>query len=309
MPWYLDLIMKFIRPHRAEGVVRLAGEDATLRAIAREAVGTLGADSGHYPALWALHRRRRRFIASSAWRPAPQPQPAERRTVRLTRAYRAVWGTVLGAGLLAALVLVLQFDAEHRKNRFVSAEQAVTLAQIAAPIALVALGIGLLLRVPGVVDAEVVEVLASLVGLLALGMLVFRFGVGAGDGRGFTEDDVAWWIPVSALVLLLLIGIVVRCDVARRRANPWKPPRGSAGAGHRVLRELRRTAARLAGIDIDTEQAIEWSARLDVLDKRGIDADAVAQAREMTPIAWLAWMSYDGELEISGVVPRSSRDG
>lgn len=43
---------------------------------------------------------------------------------------------------------------------------------------------------------------------------------------------------------------------------------------------------------------------IDGLARRGIAPACLAQARAMTPAAWLAWMAYDGERDLRGIVPR-----
>jgi len=48
----------------------------------------------------------------------------------------------------------------------------------------------------------------------------------------------------------------------------------------------------------------EWTRRLDALAAAGIDAATVAQARTLAPAAWVAWLAYDGEIDIAGVIPR-----
>jgi len=49
----------------------------------------------------------------------------------------------------------------------------------------------------------------------------------------------------------------------------------------------------------------DWQRRLDRLAEKGASSATIAQARTMTPSAWLAWLGYDGEIEIRSVLPRS----
>jgi len=48
----------------------------------------------------------------------------------------------------------------------------------------------------------------------------------------------------------------------------------------------------------------DWQRRLDRLAEKDTSSATIAQARTMTPAAWLAWLGYDGEIEIRSVLPR-----
>lgn len=72
-----------------------------------------------------------------------------------------------------------------------------------------------------------------------------------------------------------------------------------------ALRELRRIAERLAVTKASAAMQQDWQRRLDRLAEKGASSATIAQARTMTPSAWLAWLGYDGEIEIRSVLPRS----
>ena len=107
------------------------------------------------------------------------------------------------------------------------------------------------------------------------------------------------------VIVLLSVGIVLRCDPVRRRgASSFSAP--VVGRRADVNTELRCTAERFAASSReDKAAAADWRARLDVLERRGVDGASIAQARAMTTSAWLAWLAYDGEVGIADVVARS----
>lgn len=66
-------------------------------------------------------------------------------------------------------------------------------------------------------SARTGETVAVLVGMICGGILVFRLVVGGSDDRGFDQQDLAAWLPMTAVSVLLIIGIAVRSDLVRRR--------------------------------------------------------------------------------------------
>lgn len=285
-------------------VVRLQGEDTDVREIGQAAVNAMEvrpqAASALFARLWSIHQRRRSAVsAMSAQQPASATPPVLRET---GSALRAVWGTLLGIGLTAALVSAVMFGPSDRKNAFLNPELAGTVALVAGAIAVPALMIVLLLRVPDHQSARVGETLSVLVGLVCVGMLVFRLAAGSADERGFSSEAIAWWVPMTAVIELLIIGLAVRSDGVRRGpADPADRAAKRSGADDR--HQMRRDAEWASSMKSEPAVATAWTAGLDDLRER-VDPDALAQARAMTPAAWLAWMSYDGEIDISGVVPR-----
>lgn len=287
-------------------VVRLAGDDASVSAVAKEAVEVLRAQpqaaSALFSRLWNLHQRRRRFVSASA-APAIAVATAPARA-RSSAGYRAVWGTLLGLGLTAALTSAVMLGPSDRRNAFMNPELAMSTAVIAGAIAIPVLLITLLLKVPDVRSARIGETFSVLVGLLCVAMLVVRLILGTGDDRGFTPDDLAIWLPMTAVIALLIAGVAIRSDLVRRQdAAP------STGAGTSVdpgdLRQMRRDAEWAASSSSPTpSDKAEWSRRLDTLASAGIDATTIAQARTLAPAAWVAWLAYDGEIDIAGVIPR-----
>lgn len=220
-------------------------------------------------------------------------------------AYRAFWGVVLGIGLVAALVGAVTLGLADRKNAFSDPATSLSLALAAGTVAAAALLVVLLLRVPDPASARTGEASSVVVGLLCAGILVFRLVAGTSDDRGFTPSDLAVWLPLTAVVVLLIVGIVIRTDPVRRQAvAPSR--RGRAPSGTDAVRQLRRDAEWAASVmKPDPSMMALWLSRLDAAAERGVDPAAVAQARTLTPAAWLAWLAYDGERDIAGVVPRS----
>lgn len=286
-----------------ESVVRLPGDDAAVRAVSREAVEVLqqsGSGGELFPALWNLQDRRRRFIATARARTSVSVAEAQ---AQAGRAYRALWSVLLGVGLVAAVAAASMLGPADRKNQYTAAGSALAVAQVAGAVALLVLLLVLVLRVPEPSVARVGEGSAVVVGILCAAMLMYRLVAGTSDGRGFTAPDLATWVPMMAVIVLLMVGIVLRCDPVRRRGASACPA-SVGGRPSDVNKELRRTAERLASLPDGKAAAADWRARLGVLEQRGVDARSVAQARTMTPSAWLAWLAYDGEISLAGVVPR-----
>ncbi|GGM39363.1 hypothetical protein [Microbacterium saperdae] len=287
-------------------MTRLSGDDSAVREVGAAAVKALGADpqaaSALFSRLWKLHLRRARFVTSATAQPvSSSAAPPERESGAL---YRTVWGVLLGIGLVAALVQAVMLGPADRRNSFMDPSTALAVALVAGVIAIPALLIVLVLRVPDHKSARTGETLAVLVGLICGGILVFRLVVGGSDDRGFDPQDLVAWLPMTAVSVLLIIGIAVRSDLVRRR-SVGPAPAGSAGAQTDSVREMRREAEWAASSTRqDATAKTDWLARLDQLGERGVDADSVAQARTMTPAAWLTWLAYDGEIDIAGVIPR-----
>lgn len=289
-------------------VVRLSGDDATVIAVAKEAVEVLRAQpqaaSALFSRLWNLHRRRRRFVSASTVPSIATATPAMQTRARSSAGYRAVWGTLLGLGLTAALTAAVMLGPPGRKNAYMNAEHAMSTAVVAGAIAVPVLLITLLLKVPDAQSARIGAVTSLLVGLLCASLLLTRFLLGTGDDRGFTPEDLAIWLPMTAVIALLIAGIAIRSDLVRRQdAAPSTGARASLDPGD--LRQMRRDAewAASSSSPTPTDKA-EWSRRLDALANAGIDASTIAQARTLAPAAWVAWLAYDGEIDIAGVIPR-----
>ncbi|WP_409464583.1 hypothetical protein [Amycolatopsis sp. GA6-003] len=290
-------------------VVRLVGEDAEVRAIGREAVQALQRGAGAsdlFAALRDLHRHRRQLVATrAASRPAARAVVQGNRAAGPARAWRAIWSTLVVAGLLGALVLVVEFGPADRKNAFSEPRESAAIALVAGLAAGLLLLVVALVPVPDARSGAVGGLGAVLIALIAAGILVYRLVVGASDRRGFTGADLRWWIPMAGVVVLLLIAVALRCDLARRRGRPAPVARTSAPRPDDGLRELRRTAERLAATKLTAEVRQDWQKRLERLADKGWPAATIAQAEAMTPAAWLAWLSYDGEIEVRSVLPRA----
>ncbi|MBO1741459.1 hypothetical protein [Leifsonia sp. TF02-11] len=291
-------------------VVRLLGDDADVRAVGREAVQALkGADSA--PALFGavaeLHgRRRQQVVARAASARSAQVLAAPGRAAAPARAWRVIWAALVTTGLLAALLLVIEFGPTDRKNAFSDPQLSATIALVAGAVAGMVLLIVALVPIPDARSGVVGGLSAALIALIAAGILIYRLIVGTGDRRGFSAEDLRWWIPLVAAILVLLVVVAVRGGLARRR-GPAVPDARPAPSGGRDdgLRELRRTAERLAATASPAAVQQDWRTRLDRLAASGASAETIAQAETLTPAAWLAWMGYDGEIEIRSVLPRS----
>ncbi|ATY12359.1 hypothetical protein CU254_19215 [Amycolatopsis sp. AA4] len=284
-------------------VVRLLGEDAQVRAVGREAVQALQRSAGAsdlFAEARDLHRRRRQQLAARAARAVT---PADHATGS-ARAWRVIWSTLVVAGLLGTLVLAVEFGPADRKNAFSEPRESAAIALVAGLAAGLFLVVVALMPVPDARSGAVGGLGAVLIALITAGILVYRLVVGASDRRGFTGEDLRWWSPMAAVVVLLLIVVAVRCDLARRRGRPAPVARSSATRSDAVLRELRRTAERLAATKLTVEVQQDWQKRLERLAEKGWPEATIAQAKAMTPAAWLAWLSYDGEIEIRSVLPR-----
>lgn len=76
-------------------VVRFAGDEASVKAVAREAVQVLRAQpqasSALFSRLWNLHQRRRRFVSAAATRTAGAAALPVAGVVSV-RGYRTLWG-------------------------------------------------------------------------------------------------------------------------------------------------------------------------------------------------------------------------
>lgn len=132
---------------------------------------------------------------------------------------RVLWGVLLGVGLTAALVSAVMLGPADRRNAYTEPALAISVALIAGTIAIPALLVVLMLRVPDPTSARTGETLALLVGVVCIAILVFRLAVGAGDDRGFVDGDLGLWLPMNAVAVLLIAGIAIRSDLVRRRAG------------------------------------------------------------------------------------------
>lgn len=287
-------------------VIRLSGDDSSVRAVGTEAVKALRADpqaaSALFSRLWKLHLRRARFVTSASAQPVSAAATSPERESGTV--YRAVWGVLLGVGLIAALIQAVLLGPADRRNSFTDPSTALSVALIAGVVAIPVLLIVLVLRAPDSKSARTGETLAVLVGLICGGILVFRLAIGGGDGRGFDQQDLVAWLPMTAVSVLLIIGIASRSDLVRRRSALPVSDR-SVRPQTESVREMRREAEwAVSSARQDAPAKADWLTLLDQLGERGVGAASVAQARTMTPAAWLTWLAYDGEIDIAGVIPR-----
>lgn len=278
-------------------MIRLEGTDGDVVAVARAAVRTLRRDRttrrGLYPRLAAHHAARRRLAQT----PAPPGSPFARR-VGL-----ALWWLLYGAGLVAVLAAAALAGPPGRKTTYLRAEDAMPVATTAAVVGVVLLGVVLVLRTPrGGGTPLAATTLGVTTGGLVLLLVGYRLVVGTGDDRGVTADQLRTWSPPAVLAILALVAVTVRVDRTRRR-TPEEVP---AGASRRDQeRHLRRRAAELATTAPArpaAEVAAEWHGRLDRLERQGVDPRTTAQARTMTPAAWLVHTFDDGDRDVTGIL-------
>ncbi|GAB3618689.1 hypothetical protein GCM10027416_32460 [Okibacterium endophyticum] len=294
------------------GVIRLQGEDSDVIAVAQAAAKTIAADRdvrrSLFLQLWNLHSGRRQLAAPgvSVEGAAPISSPAS----ESSRAWQGTWGALLGIGLTAAMTAAVMFGPAGRRNTYISAELAFAVATPAAIIAAVLLVALLLLPVPRGQAARYGTVCTVIVAIVVAVMLAFRIFAGESDSRGFTLEQVALWTPVTSAIFLLLLLVSLRFDVIRRRTAEVDDRPGARELSRvRVsrTRDLRRTAERLARGEQGraAEGSADWLSRLDRLEARGVDARTIAQARTLTPTAWLTWVFYDGDIDVSEILPTS----
>ena len=279
-----------------------------MRAVAREAVAVLqsgDADAELFGRFLSLNDQRKRVVAAAQASGTPAVRTFSESAKRTRgRVYRVLWSALLVIGLTAALTTAVMLGPPGRRNAFVSADLAVAVAIPAAATAVAVLFIALLLRAPDARTARGAETIAIVVGVPVVGILVLRAVVGVSDERGFASGTLRWWIPAMVVVALVLFGITVRSDRVRR-AGEGRPFSKRPVASPSVDRtDLRRTAEDLAASRTTRATRELWNIRLANLARRSIPSETVAQARTMTPAAWLAWLYYDGEIDVSGVMPR-----
>ncbi|WP_213456241.1 hypothetical protein [Rhizomonospora bruguierae] len=295
-----------------KGVIRLHGSDRDVIAVAQAAAKALRPDHEMRRALFApllgLHHERQRLLAPAAHRTTTDragSSPTEPSRPPRVAVWLALWGSLLGVGLLAGLVTAVMFGPPGRKNAYLDPELAVAVAAPAAVVALLCLVPLLFLPVREEAAGYGTTVTVIVGGLVAV-LLMLRVLAGASDSRGFSAEQVAFWAPVTAIILLVIVVLAVRLDAVRRRAAPHPGVDLPRHRAHR--RELRKLAHRLARVEpagATDEVRSEWARRLALLAERGTDPRTVAQAGTMTPAAWLAWVCYDGEIDVSGILPRS----
>ncbi|MDQ0707963.1 hypothetical protein QFZ52_000615 [Arthrobacter woluwensis] len=152
---------------------------------------------------------------------APKPTSAREPAPRKPSLGSVVWGTLLTIGLTAALTFAVTFDPPSRKNTYIDPETSAQVALVAGVIALAALLISLLaVQIASIEGSRVGEVCVITVSVFVVGIGVYRATVGTGDSRGFTASDLSWWLTIEAVIVLLMLGLVIRCDRRRRSGTP-----------------------------------------------------------------------------------------
>ncbi|MEZ2372182.1 hypothetical protein [Arthrobacter sp. RCC_34] len=150
----------------------------------------------------------------------PKPESAREPAPRKPSLGSVVWGTLLTIGLTAALTFAVMFDPPSRKNTYLGPEESAQGALVAGIIAIAALLISLLaVQIASVEGSRVGEVCVITVSVFVVGIGVYRAIVGTGDGRGFTASDLSWWLPMEAAIVVLLLGLAIRCDRRRRSGS------------------------------------------------------------------------------------------
>ncbi|XBB68609.1 hypothetical protein ABFU82_04645 [Nocardioides sp. WV_118_6] len=273
-------------------MTRLEGADGDVLAVAREAVRVLREDRATrralFPRLARLHHERR----------ALQDLPELPRTPLATRVGTVLWWLLHAAGLTAVLTTAVMLGPSGRRNTYLGADDALAVALPAGVVALVLLAGLLVLLVPAGETPRSAVGLAVITGLVVAGLVGYRLAAGTSDGRGFSGDQVRSWTPWALAGLAVLVLLVVRLERARRRT----PPRAVRRDPAQVRRHLRRQADWLAGAPTPAGTTATWERRLTRLEERGVPATTIAQARSLSPAAWLAWTFDDPRLDVSGVL-------
>jgi hypothetical protein len=275
--------------------IRLTGSDRDIAAIARRAwriVASSPESRGVLPALEQLGRERRAFMARLATPTVPAGGVAPPASERGRKPIG--WYVLFGVGLLAA-VIAAAFAGPVTKRIVLDPESTVPLIFTAGVVAMVVLGAALATWPWARHRSSTAVTLAVVAGLAVLAVVVFRFVVGPGGGATeLTATQFAWWQATGIVLVLELAALAMLVRPARDDDDR------SIGAGTRADgRRLRADAARLAETDVPHAVRSTWEKELGAIGDA--DAAAVAQARELGPVAWLVWSFYDGELDVSAV--------
>ncbi|MFD0559044.1 hypothetical protein FB566_5002 [Stackebrandtia endophytica] len=282
-------------------IVHLDGDDRDVITVARAAARVIRPDRDTrralFPQLMGLHRGRRSHLAAPTVPVAGRSAPA--------RVWIVVWGILLTSGLVAASMAAVALGPPGRRNASTSADQAMAVAVPAAAIAIPLLLVVLFLPVPRGKAARYGTVATVPVAVMVAGLLVFRLLVGTEDSRGFSAEQVGLWLRLTLVVFVTLVVLGWRLNRLRRRRSD--DPRPDSRDAVATMRHLRRTAVRLAETSSGPPDVVlgEWTERLNRLAKSGVNAETIAQARTMSPVAWLVWTFYDGEIDVSDVLPKS----
>ncbi|MCT9818890.1 hypothetical protein N3K63_01175 [Microbacterium sp. W1N] len=287
--------------------VRLIGEDGEVLTVARAAAAAITADrdlaNRLLPAVRRLGQERRAFIAVREGEPAAAPRAASPAASSSDR----VWGAVLTVALLAVVAAASMFLPPVR-GVVVDIEVALPIVMIATPIAFVLLAVAALLaRRASPYPAYVGMVMTTIVAVVLAALIGYRMVVGtASRGVPFTEDQLRLWFVAGGILLVELV--VVAVLLARRKGGTVPVPGAVAAAGDRRRddRALRAEAARLAafrpGGPADAAALAErWESALAAAD---LPAATAAQARRLGPVAWLVWVYFDGDIDVSALGPR-----
>jgi len=152
---------------------------------------------------------------------APKTKTASAPAAQKPTPATVFWGWLLTVGLTAALTFAVLFDPPSRKNTYLKAEDSAPVALVAGVVAIALLLVALLMvQAVSSSGARVGEVCVITVSLFVTAIGIYRALVGTGDSRGFTAGDLSWWLPMEAVIVLLLIGLAVRSDRRRRAAGP-----------------------------------------------------------------------------------------
>lgn len=279
------------------GIVRLKGEDEEVVAIAVAAKRTVASHGDLQrelmPQLSALHVARREITT-----PHPQVQTP---TAEVDASGRGiVWTSLFAVNLVAAVVAVAMLSPLGPRTKWVDPDVAVQIAMPALIIATIA-GVGALILRPARGRAAVATVLSSIVTILLAAVFLFRL-IGGGGDRDFTAEQLGSWLVGAGILLVVLIALTWRLDRLRRSdvLAEGGIPKGNreAQADARRVRESAVRAASLAPATAAARDELrqQWA---HVLQQRGARTEAVDQAADIGPVAWLVWAVYDGDLDVS----------
>lgn len=139
---------------------------------------------------------------------------------------------------------------------------------------------------------------AGTIGAISAFVFVYRLVVGSSQGTSLPPEQMAMWFGWCVLLLALTILPALswrrRAHVAEaRRGVSWRGDPDQRRDAKRVLDVARELAKRTSSGAVVT---VEWERSLAALPD--VDAEAVAQARTLGPVAWLVWTVYDGDIDV-----------
>ena len=286
-----------------ERVVRLVGTDAEIRAAAVLASAVIAEDPERarrlFPGIGRLGYDRRAYVRALAHPGAGSgSEPGDE--VQYARRGSAVWGVIVGVGLVGVLISAAVF-APPIRGFHADPELGIPAAAVGSIVAVIALTAAIALRrLPSRIAAYYALACAAVVAGLTGLVVIYRALVGPeSEGMTVTATQLTVWFVATALQLGLLLTLVLVLRRRSRGALTGGRRSGAPAADPREARRLIDEAESLVRLDRpSSEHAAAWESALGGL----VASPAVVQqARALGPVAWLVWAFYDGELDVSGI--------